>query len=166
MTLTLSRLTERDAVHLSSALLPHDEAEVRLSGWEPITAITFAANRPDPAFCLKDEKGWPLLAFGAAPGHGCMDVWMVATEGMKISEVKWVLRNFGRAVEFLKTACFDPGVSVPTRCMVWAHNTLHVRWLLSAGFRPTGRSERRANAEPFLEFELSVTPPSSSSRLR
>lgn len=156
MNLHLARLTEADAVHLSSALLELDEAECRASGREPITALSLAANEPFQAYVLRDEKGWPIMAFGARPGPRVMHVWLMATEAMHPSEVRWILRHLDKGLRFLRDGLVVERPIAVASCMVWAHNTPHIRWLLATGFRPTGHIERRINAEPFLEFTRNV----------
>jgi len=154
-------LTYDIACEIAARVLPLDWEECEVAtGNHPGDCLKAVVETNQFAFAVvrnKDDEA--LAAIGAYPiDKKSFGVWMLVTDAVTVADgvfarkqLPVMLKTLGNLV-----GCRD---GVP-HCLAWEGNTVHMRWLHSAGWRPTGLKQPTSTDKPLKE--LSYVPTTHS----
>lgn len=131
----LKTLNKRDALEIASRVISLDWEECEQAlGMCPGEALLEAVNRSFPAFSLFNLEGEPIAALGVYQTDtiGTLGVWMMVTDAIRMSDMKYMIKNFVDGITRLGSF-LDPAADTFV-CSVWIGNKPHIKWLEKVGF--------------------------------
>lgn len=153
MTYLVQKLDHSSACEIAARILPTDWEEcIAMTGEHPGDLLKKMARTALPSFGVyRESDDEPLLVFGAIPRDDKeFGVWLLATDALRLRD-SVVLRK--RMDDVLRELGENVGCSTGVaRCSAWTGNTVHMRWLRSSGWFPTGRLEQFKDPLPFKEL--------------